>query len=395
MLHTVALPVCPLLAVSGAGPRRFACPRLNEFRYPLDDRGASPIVDARAAPMRRMENAMASALGRHASAAPGHATPHAILVLSGGGPWGSFGAGWLAGWSAAAAHPRPAFDLVTGVSTGALQATYAFLGRTQDAALVQSYTVRSESNLVDRRGLLLGVAAGAFAGTRPLEARVRGALVRLYDPVAAEAVRGRPLLVGAVDALDGGIYAIDLTRIARNLKRREREDCYVGALMASAAVPVEFDRVEVGGRPYFDGGVRRSAFVTNIVAAAAAAMGGKGLASQLYVLVNGDPRAERIVRLAPGLVPTLARLRTLAVNQIEMSSIDAVARAAPPGFETYIASAEGHRCGASDAGPDAVFDPAFMRCLIADGRGRWAGGGDPWVRHSGTDHSPQSSPISP
>ena len=372
-----------LLGGCATGARHYACPRFETFRYPLDDPGAAPAT-AKAIRMRPIENAMASALGGSTTAnAPARATPHAILVLSGGGPWGAFGAGWLGGWSASVAHPRPAFDLVTGVSTGALQATYAFLGRAQDPALVQSYTLRRESDLVDRRGLALGVLAGAFAGTRPLEARVRAALAPLYDPVAAEAARGRLLLVGVVDALDGGMYAVDLTRIARELKGREREDCYVGALMASAAVPVEFDRVEVGGRPYFDGGVRRSVFVTNVQAVAAATMEGGSTPSRLYILINGDPRAERIAHLPTGLLPTLARLRTLAVNQIEMASIDSVARAAPPGFETYLASAEGHGCGASDAGHDAVFDPAFMRCLIGYGRGRWAGGADPWVRASG------------
>ncbi len=394
MAHAV-LALLTMLALGGCAtaPLSFDCPRLAKFRYAID-RSAAPGVSREDA-MRPLESAMAGALERAPSTGPAaQAAPGTILVLSGGGPWGAFGAGLLAGWSGASAHPRPpAFDLVTGVSTGALQATSAFLGRDQDAALVHAYTIAREDELVARRGLVRGAIAGAFAGTRPLKARVRTSLAPLYDRVAAQAAAGRLLLVGVVDALDGGMYAIDLTRIARELKGREREDCYVGALMASAAVPVEFDRVELGGRPYFDGGVRRSVFVTDIQAAAARTMDAAGSPSRLYILVNGDPHAEAIARLETGLIPTLARLRTLAVNQIEMSSIAVVASSAPPGFETFIASAEGHRCGSSDAGHDAVFDPAFMRCLIADGRGRWAGGGDPWVRHAA--QSTQSSPISP
>ena len=51
-----------------------------------------------------------------------------VLMLSGGGQNGSFGVGFLRGWKQRATEPMPEFDLVTGVSTGALQAPYALLG---------------------------------------------------------------------------------------------------------------------------------------------------------------------------------------------------------------------------------------------------------------------------
>ena len=381
-----------LLILSGcaARPLSFACPRLDEFRYLVDDR----MPGGRVAPSSEapLMSAMAGALERPVAARAPDSAPRTILVLSGGGPWGAFGAGFLTGWSGSVAHPRPIFDLVTGVSTGALQATDAFLGADADGLLTEAYTITRESDLIDRRGLVAGGLTGSFAGTRPLETRIRTALVPLYGRVAAEAAKGRLLLVGAVDALDGQMYAIDLTRIARDLTGTERADCYVGALMASAAVPVEFDRVELGGRPWFDGGVRRSVFVTDIQAAAAHAMVMMRTPSQLYILVNGDPVAAPIQQLARGLVPTLARLRTLAVNEIELSSISAVARAAPPGFVTYIASAEGNTCGPDDAGHDAVFDPAFMRCLIGFGRARWQAD-DPWARYAGAAVADQPDPA--
>ena len=55
--------------------------------------------------------------------------PH--LALSGGGSNGAFGAGFLNGWSATGR--RPVFKIVTGVSTGALMAPFAFLGPQYDA----------------------------------------------------------------------------------------------------------------------------------------------------------------------------------------------------------------------------------------------------------------------
>ena len=56
------------------------------------------------------------------------------LIISGGGDWGAFGAGYLKGWQRIpAVHPlaMPEFDVVTGVSTGTLIAPFAFLGDTQ------------------------------------------------------------------------------------------------------------------------------------------------------------------------------------------------------------------------------------------------------------------------
>ncbi len=64
--------------------------------------------------------------------------PSVILAISGGGDNGAFGAGLLNGWSAAG--DRPTFKLVTGVSTGALIAPFAFLGPKYDAALKDFYT---------------------------------------------------------------------------------------------------------------------------------------------------------------------------------------------------------------------------------------------------------------
>jgi hypothetical protein len=55
------------------------------------------------------------------------------LSLSGGGDKGAFGAGLLVGWTAHGDCPK--FKLVTGVSTGALSAPFAFLGPEYDAAL--------------------------------------------------------------------------------------------------------------------------------------------------------------------------------------------------------------------------------------------------------------------
>src|ERR1700757_1762844 len=80
--------------------------------------------------------------------------PISMLALSGGGEHGAFGAGLLSGWSESGR--RPTFDIVTGVSTGALMAPFAFLGSGYDQRLKAVYTEMSMHSVV-RGNPLLGL----------------------------------------------------------------------------------------------------------------------------------------------------------------------------------------------------------------------------------------------
>ena len=121
-----------------------------------------------------------------------------FLALSGGGSDGAFGAGVLAGWTASG--KRPEFDLVTGVSTGALTAPFAFLGPKYDEALKKVFTESDTKDIAIMqpvRGLLGG---DSLASNAPL-ARVVAFYVN--DPslaeVAAEHRKGRRLLIGTTN----------------------------------------------------------------------------------------------------------------------------------------------------------------------------------------------------
>ncbi len=67
------------------------------------------------------------------------------LAVSGGGSDGAFGAGLLVGWSEAGTRPK--FDVVTGISTGALIAPFAFLGSDYDAQLKEVYTTYGQKDI--------------------------------------------------------------------------------------------------------------------------------------------------------------------------------------------------------------------------------------------------------
>src|SRR5204862_2959261 len=75
--------------------------------------------------------------------------PKNILILSGGDAQGAFACGILNGWRNAPTG-RPKFDVVTGVSTGALIATFAFLGDEQDDAILREvYTTIRDKDVFD------------------------------------------------------------------------------------------------------------------------------------------------------------------------------------------------------------------------------------------------------
>ena len=122
-----------------------------------------------------------------------------ILLLSGGGSDGAFGAGLLAGWSKRG--DRPEFALVTGISTGALIAPFAFLGPDYDEDLEKFYTdTKTDDVLIPRIwGALTGDLLG-FADTTLLSATLeRTVTPEFVELIAAEHNKGRRLLVGTTN----------------------------------------------------------------------------------------------------------------------------------------------------------------------------------------------------
>src|SRR3954451_25196070 len=89
-----------------------------------------------------------------------------LLGISGGGDNGAFGAGLLNGWTARGG--RPTFFLVTGISTGALSAPFAFLGPARDAQLKSVYTDITLADILVRRGYTAAIWDDALADNSPL-----------------------------------------------------------------------------------------------------------------------------------------------------------------------------------------------------------------------------------
>ena len=161
--------------------------------------------------------------------------PVSFLAISGGGDNGAFGAGFLNGWTANG--NRPEFKGVTGISTGALIAPFAFLGPKYDHVLTTVYTTISKDNIFKKRGLIRGMFGDAMADSRPM-ARACRAICRpgLLDAIAVEYAKGRLLLVGTtdLDALEPVIW--NMTAIAAS-KDPRAPSLFRSILLASASIP--------------------------------------------------------------------------------------------------------------------------------------------------------------
>ena len=184
-----------------------------------------------------------------------------FLALSGGGDKGSFSAGVLTGWSERG--DRPNFEVVTGVSAGALAAPFAFLGQPHDTCLRDIYTEYGAGHLYRSRGVR-GFFSDALNDTSRLEALIKSYVTEAFlDRVAEEHGKGRRLLVLTtnLDAQRQVIWSLSAIAATGGPDRRE---LFVKVLRASSALPGVFPPVKIDvmggdGRMYdelhVDGGV--------------------------------------------------------------------------------------------------------------------------------------------
>lgn len=212
------------------------------------------------------------ALAREAKAlgvARGGVLPAAhLLSLSGGGDNGAFGAGLLVGWTTRG--DRPKFKLVTGVSTGALIAPFAFLGPDYDNALTDVYTNINPSRVYEKRFVpYAALAQDALSDSAPLYQTISRYLDEaMLARIAAEYEKGRLLLIQTTD-LDAGRPAIwNIGAIAAS-GHPQAPDLIRHVLLASASIPAAFPPVlfdvEANGKAYqemhVDGGAVSQAFL--------------------------------------------------------------------------------------------------------------------------------------
>jgi len=240
---------------------RATIPGMTGIRYWADGDTTGMIQDAHESVAR--EQAYLASMGHQ-----GPLPPADFLAISGGGENGAFGAGLLVGWSAAGT--RPTFKGVTGISTGALTAPFAFLGPAYDEKLREVYTTITAKDVLEPRGLLAGALFNdAMADNAPLRKTVARYFDQsVLDAIAVEHKKGRILLIGTTN-LDARRPIIwNIGKIAASGQPGALE-LVQKILVASAAIPGAFPPmmidVEVDGKHYqemhVDGGASAQVFL--------------------------------------------------------------------------------------------------------------------------------------
>jgi predicted acylesterase/phospholipase RssA len=266
-LRTVALSAVLALSGCASGPERNALPSEH-----IEAAGIPGVPEARfwgdgwpKFARDRFMNATEAELREEFAAIYGQ--PLHYLAISGGGANGAFGAGLLVGWTASG--ERPEFSVVTGVSTGALIAPFAFLGPAYDEELKRLYTTITTKDIARKRSFLSIPFNDSVADTTPLRRLIAKHIdAEMIAAIAREHRQGRRLFIGTVNldasrsviwnlgAIAGSDY-VDKARLIHDI------------LQASSAIPVAFPPVlipvEAAGQTYdelhVDGGTGSQVFV--------------------------------------------------------------------------------------------------------------------------------------
>jgi hypothetical protein len=219
-----------------------------------------------------------------------------VLAISGGGANGAYGAGLLKGWTKSGT--RPEFKIITGVSTGALIAAFAFLGPDYDAELEKFYTTMSTKDVMTPKGPLSILFGDSLASNKPLSRIIASIATKEFlAKVAARHEQGYRLFVGTAN-LDAQRFVVwDMGAIAR----RGDTKLFGDVILASAAIPVIFPpsifKVEADGKQYdemhSDGGTITQVFTTYKILEGMKGVAGdqdietSDVRAKLYIIRNG------------------------------------------------------------------------------------------------------------
>ncbi len=317
-------------------------------RAPAEARRATALDEV----LDRKAARRAAAMAAPASASPSSSPAPApltldVLVLSGGGSYGAYGAGFLTGlYGAGGSTPPDAatalkdYDFISGVSTGAIMTTYVWAAAVEARAGVDPAANRglkdlttlydvSDKDLFRAQSPVLALlfSNGVYDPKGLLESRVRDA-VRAYAPLLRTDTTTDRVEVGAVNATNGRFYSFDLKGLA-DAPGPEGLACYSEAILASAAIPLAFPPRFIDGYPYYDGGVRFLAYFDDMLRALRRRPDRRDIMLNVTLIVNGSQSANE------------AGDDAAAAQACDSASLADTSRACPPIANTLIGSLSG------------------------------------------------------
>ncbi|MDN3385117.1 patatin-like phospholipase family protein [Pseudoalteromonas sp. APC 3358] len=298
--------------------------------------------------------------------------PLHILALSGGGQNGAFGAGILKGWTSTG--QRPQFDIVTGISTGALIAPFAFLGPEYDDRLERLFTQTSTRDIAKFRIVSAFLFGGQLGNTAPLRESIERELTDdMLREIGRELDNGRELLIGTTN-LDAGRAVIwSIGEIAR-IGTPEAFDLIRKIILASASIPVVFEPVffevtdgkEVRKELHVDGALTQKIFTYPDYLPVRQFLEESGLSrfDNKIWLIHNNKLSPTYEAQSTNLVSVLKRtVKVLVQSQSFGNIVQILATAKRDGFSVNGLTIPDD----FDEEPTEVFDPAYMKKLHSVG----------------------------
>lgn len=300
---------------------------------------------------------------------------HTVLALSSGGADGAYGAGVLVGWTKSGTRPK--FDVVTGVSTGALQAVLAFLGPDYDELLEEFYTTLKSKDILRSKGL--GALFGdSLYDNKPLKKQIERVVTdELLAKIAVEHEAGRRLYVATTNLDAGDLTIWDMGQIARG-GRTNKLLHFQKVLRASAAVPAFFEPVYIKPQrgiqlrqAHVDGGVKKPVLVSDFMFQSPLKK------KALYMVINGSTSKYNATH---AVKPTLAEISRKTILEMMRELQDNTI------YRDYVlAGKEGAKfriTSIPDSFPASAdmlkFDQVRMKKLFAIGHAKGAEGTNKW-----------------
>lgn len=271
-----------------------------------------------------------------------------VLVLSGGGDNGAFGAGLLSGWTEHG--DRPAFKLVSGISTGALMSPFAFLGPSYDEPLREVYTTISAKNIFKVKNIFSILTSESIADNQPLaELIAKYVNEKMLADIAVAHRQGRRLFAGTSQLDSQRLVIWDLGAIAASAHPQALALCR-RILLASSALPAMFPpvylEVQAGGQTYqemhVDGATAAEAItyehaVQPLAAAQKIAAPALERPRRLFIIRNGGLKPEW-QEVKPHVLAIMPRaLATLIKNQSVGDLYRLYYEARQDGFDYHLA----------------------------------------------------------
>ena len=293
------------------------------------------------------------------------------LAISGGGADGAFGAGFLNGWTASG--KRPEFEIVSGVSAGALIAPFAFLGSRYDQQIREIYTKYSTDDLIQKQVLAGLVGGSSVSNTKPLAQLIAKYVDRRFlAEVARQHQRGRRLLVGTTNLDQERPVVWDMGRIASQGDKRALK-LFREVLLASTALPGLFPPVYVkvrsGGKVYqemhVDGGTTENAFLLPLHLDLKKIDKRQGVRwrRRLYVITNAKTKPTPKIVESNTFAIAGRSIETLIRQQTEGDLIKLYLRAKENKIAFNLASIP----VSFNAKSEEAFDPNYMKALFDTG----------------------------